>query len=367
MKKILIASLVYLLFNPVFAQQNFYVGTYTSTTSEGIYKMHIDAKNEKLVLDGVAAKSDQPSYLAFSKDHQFVVAVNENSDNKLPGKDGQVSLFKVDKATGDLTFVNQVNSGGAHPCHVSLDDQNNVFVANYSGGNVGVFKIKDGLLEKKSDLIQYEGKGPQTNRQEAAHAHFSNYIAAKERVYTVDLGSDKVHEYKVVDGKLEETNTIAITAGGGPRHLIWSKGGKFLYVLNELSCTVASYTMSESGFVLKEELSTLPADFDKSKLNTCAAIKVSKDGKYLYASNRGHNSIVTYKIDQKTGKLTNLGYTKIHGDSPRDFSISPKQDFVVVSNQQSNNVVLFKRNKKTGALEYKNEVKVPLPVNVVFW
>ncbi|MBD0400361.1 lactonase family protein [Flammeovirga sp. EKP202] len=367
MKKLLITFLAYLLSTPIFSQNNFYVGTYTSTKSEGIYKMHIDVKNNKLILDGVAAKSDQPSYLAFSKDHQYVVAVNENSDNKLPGKDGQVSLFKVDKASGNLTFVNQVNSGGAHPCHVSLDDQNNVFVANYSGGNVGVFKIKDGVLEEKSSLVQYEGKGPRTNRQEAAHAHFSNYVAQKERVYTVDLGSDKVHEYKVVNGALEETNSIAITPGGGPRHLVWSKGGKFLYVLNELSCSVSAYAMSESGYELKEEISTLPSDFDKSKLNTCAAIKVSKDGKFLYASNRGHNSIVVYRIDQKTGKLKNLGFVPTHGDSPRDFSISPKQDFVVVSNQQSNNVVLLKRNKKTGMLEYKDEVEVPLPVNVVFW
>ena len=367
MKKILLASLVYLFFNPIFAQNNFYVGTYTSTTSEGIYKMHIDSKNDQLVLDGVAAKSEQPSYVAFSEDHQYVVAVNETSDDKLPNKDGQVSLFKVDKATGNLTFVNAVNSGGAHPCHVSLDGNNNVFVANYSGGNVGVFKIKDGLLEKHSDLIQYEGEGPRKNRQEAAHAHFSKYFNDREKVYTVDLGSDKVHEYKVVDGKLEETNAISVTPGGGPRHLIWSKNGQFVYVLNELSCTVSTYEMSEGGFELKEEVSTLPEDFDKDKLNTCAAIKISKDGKYLYASNRGHNSIVTYKLDPKTGKLNNLGFTDIHGDSPRDFSISPKQNYVVVSNQQSSNVVLFKRNKKTGELEYKHEVKVPLPVNVVFW
>ncbi|KXX71757.1 lactonase family protein [Flammeovirga sp. SJP92] len=367
MKNLLITLLAYFLFNSVFAQQHFYVGTYTSTTSEGIYKMHIDAKNGKLILDGVAAKSEQPSYLAFSKDHQYVVAVNEISDTKLPGKDGKVSLFKVDKTTGDLTFVNQVNSGGAHPCHVSLDPSNNVFVANYSGGNVGVFNIQDGQLTEKEDLIQYEGNGPKKNRQEAAHAHFSNYVLGKERVYTVDLGSDQVHEYKVVGGKLEETNSIGVTAGGGPRHLIWSKGGKYLYVLNELSSVVSAYTMSEGGFSLIEEVSTLPADFDKSKLNTCAAIKISKDGKYLYASNRGHNSIVIYKIDQKTGKLENLGYADVHGDAPRDFSISPKQDFVVVSNQQSSNVVLFKRNKKTGMLEFKDEVMVPLPVNVVFW
>lgn len=364
MKKILITTLLSLLIFPVFAQANFYVGTYTGTTSEGIYKVHIDKKSNKLILDGVAAKSEQPSYLAFSSDQQYVVAVNEVSDEKISNKDGKVSLFKVDKENGDLTFINEVPSGGAHPCHVSLDDENNVFVANYTGGNIGVFKIKEGMLTPSTQIIQYEGKGPNEGRQEAAHAHFSKYFPKKKSVVTVDLGSDKVHLYSVVDHQLKETTTISIKAGGGPRHTIWSPNGKYFYVLNELTSEVSAFAMTESGLELIENISTLPNDFKEA--NTCAAIKVSDDGKYLYASNRGHNSIVTYKIG-KDGSLNNIGFTSVKGDSPRDFSLTPKQDYIVVSNQQSNNVVLLKRNKKTGLLEYKDELALPLPVSVVFW
>lgn len=365
MKKLLLTWLAYILITPLFAQNNFYVGTYTGTTSEGIYKMHIDTNEGKLVLDGVAAKSEQPSYLAFSDNQKYVVAVNETSDEKLPNKDGMVSLFSVDAKTGDLTFINKVPSGGAHPCHVSLDADNNVFVANYTGGNVGVFQIKEGKLTEKDQLIQYEGKGPNTSRQEAAHAHFSKYFSKKKSVATVDLGSDKVHIYNVEENKLTESTTISVTAGSGPRHVMWSPNGKFLYILNELSCKIALYAMSDDGLQLVEEVSTLPKDFVDP--NTCAALKVSNDGKFLYASNRGHNSIAVFAIDSKSGKLENIEYAKVFGDSPRDFSLTPKQDYIVISNQQSNNVVLLERDKKTGTLEYKDEVELPMPVNVVFW
>ncbi|NLR90269.1 lactonase family protein [Flammeovirga agarivorans] len=355
MKKKLMTVCAMLLGVSTYAQ-DFLVGTYTKEGSEGIYKVHLDAKNATLEMKGVAAKSVQPSYVAYSKDRKFAVAVNETDG-------GEISLFTVDKSTGDLTFVNKVPSGGAHPCHVSLDGNNTVFVANYSGGNVGVFQIKDGLLTPFHQLIQYEGEGPNKSRQEAAHAHFANYDSKLKKTFTVDLGSDKVHIYNVKETKLEEVQTLSTPAGGGPRHLV--AHGNILYVLNELEGKITIYITNEEGqYKELANVSTLPEDF--KEYNTCAAIKMSKDGKFLYASNRGHNSITIFKVDKGSGLIANIGYQDVQGKSPRDFTLSPKEDFIVVANQDSNNLSLFERNKKTGLLEFKTILEMSMPVNVVF-
>ncbi|AZQ61315.1 lactonase family protein [Flammeovirga pectinis] len=364
--KYIILTLFPFLFTMVVNAQDFYVGTYTKTTSEGIYHLNLDAKKGTVSLINLAAKSVEPSYVAFSKDHKYVVAVNEISDSKAKNKDGEVSLFTVDKSTGNLTFINKVPSGGAHPCYVSLDENNTVFVANYSGGNVGVFQIKDGLLAPHHQVIQYEGKGPNKQRQEAAHAHFAHFDPKQKEVFTVDLGNDIVHVYGVEEGRLTEKTTVEVAKGSGPRHVNFSSDRKVMYVLNELTCTISIFNqVTEDAYAMAGEITTLPKSFDGK--NTCAAIKVSKDGKYLYASNRGHNSIAMYKIDKGTGLLTNIGYAKVHGDSPRDFSFSPKEDYVVVANQVSNNVVVLKRDKKTGILTYSSELEVPQPVNIIFF
>jgi len=340
-----------------------FVGTYTEGESQGIYKYALSSDGSLKKL-GLMAEAVNPSFLALSTDGNYLLAVNEVSDDS---QMGFVSSFKIGKDT--LSFIDKKPSGGAHPCHIITNSDGFVVVANYSGGNMGLLKIQDdGRLSDLLDVQQHEGSGPHP-RQDAPHAH-SGWFTEAGDIISVDLGTNQLW-FSSLDSKAnrfisKDRPTFSMEPGAGPRHLAIHPEKPWIYVVNELSSSV-SLIKEDAGSVklgIAQTLTTLPSDF--SGENTCADIHISPDGNFLYASNRGHNSIAVFSIDAESGSLSALGHESTRGETPRNFNLSPDGEFLVVANQTSNNLVSFQRNRQTGLLTYKDEIEAPTPVCILF-
>ena len=276
----------------------FYVGTYTNKDSKGIYKYSLSPKGE-LKKIGLVAKTKNPSFLAKTKNNKTLLAVNEINDNGT----GKVTAFTIEKDS--LRFINSQKSGGAHPCFITVNKKGDVLVANYTGGNIGLLKTDSyGKLSELLDIQQHIGKGT-TERQEAPHAHSTWFHPTKNEIISVDLGTNQLWFSKIdsIENKLvfSKSKTLNMAIGAGPRHLEFHPNNKWIYVLNELNNTVSLVKENENSFQIDATISTLPKGF--SEFSSGADIHISKDGKFLYASNRGDNSIVIYEIDQKNGHL----------------------------------------------------------------
>jgi 6-phosphogluconolactonase len=346
---------------------SFYVGTYTNVKpveqggSEGIYHYIINEKGE-LAKIGLAAKSESPSFLAKTSDNKYVVAVNEINTNE---GNGTVESYKIDGNL--LKKLSSSSSGGAHPCHISINGNGHVIVSNYSGGNVGLMNIsKNGILSDLLDVQQHIGKGSH-ERQEAPHAHSSWFRPDEEGIISVDLGSNDLWFSKIESNKFipQKVSKLAMNANAGPRHIDFHPNGKFLYVLNELENKVGLILkQKDGGYKLGGTYSMLPDGFtDYSK---GADIHISKDGRFLYASNRGHNSIAIFEINKNDGSLLLIGTESTKGDSPRNFQLALDDNYLVVANQNSDNIVSFKRDAKTGKLTFISQVDAPTPVCLLF-
>jgi 6-phosphogluconolactonase len=359
----------------VFAEANkylVYVGTYTVRGSKGIYVYRYNASNGQLEDLGLAAETPSPSFLAISPNHKFLYAANET--NEYQGQSsGIVSAFSIDAKTGKLTFLNQVASRGASPCHISLDHTGKfVLVANYTGGNLAVFPVgEDGKLGEASDFIQHEGSGPNKDRQEKAHAHWIDLSADNRFALNADLGLDEVFVYRfdAAKGKLTPNNPpfAKVAPGAGPRHLAFHPNGKFAYVVDEMASTVTtfSYNAKAGTLHLLQSVPTLPKDF--SGESTTAEIAVHPSGKFLYASNRGHDSLAVFTIDPNKGTLKFVERMSVKGKTPRHFEIDPAGKRLLVVNQDSDNLVEFAIDQTTGKLTATGtELKVPAPVCVRF-
>lgn len=329
----------------------FFLGTYTEGNSEGIYKYSLDDEGNIHPL-GLKAKADNPSFIALSKDKKALIAVNEvNRDST-----GTVKSFKVEGDT--LTLLSTASSGGAHPCHVSVSDDGQIVVANYTGGNIGWLSVtSNGLLSNLLSVTQHEGSGP-TNRQLAPHAHSAWFIG--DDVISCDLGTDELWIY---DQLFNLKQKVKMEAGAGPRHLSVHPNGKWIYVVNELNNTVTRVVKDEEKWQVAESISTLPSDFNG--FSFCADIHISNDGKYVYASNRGHNSIAVFSVDEE-GVLSLIANESVRGDHPRNFALSPDDKFLLVANKDTENIVVFKRNDSTGLLSYVSEIKAFSPVCILF-
>ncbi len=340
---------------------SFYVGTYTDGDSEGVYKYSISTDG-KLDSIGLVAKSDNPSFLTLSSDNRFLIACNEI--NTADGK-GTVESFKIND--DKLGFLSKSSSGGAHPCFVNIDEFGNVLVANYTGGNVGLLKLKeDGSLSELLDLQQHSSKEI-SKRQDKAHAHSAWFVPETNEIISVDLGTNELLFSQVLEdsSKLSSiTQKLSMEERAGPRHLsIHSKG--WIYVVNELNSTVSLVKKNNNGvYELNNSTSTLPDNFKGESY--CADIHISSDGKFLYASNRGHNSIVVFAIDKNNGELTTVSHHSVKGNWPRNFSLSPNEKFLLVANQKSNNITSFLRNEETGMLKFVAEINAPTPVCLLF-
>lgn len=340
---------------------SFYVGTYTDGESEGIYQYSFD-KEGRIGKQKLVAKTQNPSFLAFSKDKKFLIAVNETNTDGV----GEVESYKV--VNDSLTFVNKVSSGGAHPCFVSVDDNSLIYVANYTGGNFSVSSLNTEGFLSNIDLEQHEGKGA-TARQEAPHVHSVWVNEKSNEIISVDLGTNELwfSRFNSKTQKLESTiqGKLAMEDGAGPRHgAFHPKENDWFYVFNELNSTITLVKKNEGVYHKTSSISTLPVDFEGD--SSGADIHISSDGLFLYASNRGHNSIAIFKIDENKGDLKLVGHESVKGNWPRNFTLSPDGTYLLVANQFSNNIVSFKRDANTGKLTYINEVKVPAPVCVIF-
>lgn len=337
----------------------FYVGTYTSGDSRGIYRYQLQA-NGKLALIGLAAESDNPSFLARTSDGRFLLAVNENN---IKGT-GTVASFLINNDS--LVLISQQPSGGADPCFISVNKDGFVLVANYSSGNVGLLKLNSkGELSGLLDLQQHTGKGT-TARQQGPHAHSAWFNPDDQGVIAVDLGTNELWLSKLDTGQQKlvptEPDKIKMPPGAGPRHLVYHPNGKWIYVINELNSTITQ--IKKSNYQVINSVSTLPNDFSGESF--CADIHISTDGRFLYASNRGHNSIAIFKVSKQNGQLSAIGFEPTHGDWPRNFSLSPNENFLLVANKKSSNIVSFKRDRTTGLLDFVDEIEAPNPVCLLF-
>ncbi|HEY0458084.1 MAG TPA: lactonase family protein [Pyrinomonadaceae bacterium] len=347
-----------------------YIGTYTSTgKSEGIYVYKFDPQSGKLTALQTVKYVTDPSFLTVSRDRKYLYAVNELLEYE-GQKTGLVSAFAIDQKTGNLKILNRQLSLGGAPCFITTsENQKFALVANYLGGNVSVFPIeKNGQLGTSVDLAQHTGFGPNKDRQEAAHAHSITLDRSNRFAFAADLGIDKLMIYRFDDKTgnltLSETQPFYQTKpGAGPRHFSFHPLGRFAFLINELDLTITSLAYDEKKGTLKEiqTVPALPADAPRAGA-TCADIHVSPNGKFLYGSNRGHNSIVSYRIDEK-GRLEYIEHTPTGGKKPRNFVIAPAGDFLLVANQDSDSIVVFRIDEKTGKLQSTGiSANVPAPV-----
>jgi 6-phosphogluconolactonase len=351
-----------------------YVGTYTKAPSKGIYAYRFQSATGAVTpmgAAGLAAETENPSFLAVHPNQRFLYAVNEISNYK-GAKDGSVSAFSMDQATGTLTLLNRVTTRGADPCHLSIDRSGKwLFVANYSGGSVAAFPVHDdGTLGEASAFFQHAGASVNKDRQSGPHAHDTVVSPDNKFVLAVDLGLDKVLTYRLdpAQGGLAPDPTFAaIAPGSGPRHLAFRPDGKFVYVLKEMLSAVVAFRYDAGGGTLTElqTLSTLPEGFKGD--SSGAEIVAHPSGKFLYASNRGDDSLAIFRIDAAKGTLTSAGRVSTQGKTPRGFAIDPSGRFLAAGNQNSGSVVVFRIDQATGGLTPTGTtLQVPFPVNVVF-
>ncbi len=348
-----------------------YIGTSGESKAKGIYMLRMDPQSGALTEPQLAAETKNPSFLAFGKDRRFLYAVSEVTDGATPG--GGVASFSIDRKSGKLTPLNVQPSGGKGPCYVSVDKTGrNVLAANYSSGSVACLPIADdGSLQAPSATVQHAGGGPDAKRQTGPHAHFIDVDAGNRFAFACDLGLDKVLIYRLdaQKGTLQANDPAfaAVPPGSGPRHLAWHPDGTLAFVINELGSTVTAfrYDAQRGALSALQSVSTLPADFQGK--NYCAEIVVHPSGKFLYGSNRGHNSIAVFAIDGESGKLTPLSRTSTQGDWPRNFALDPSGRFLIAANQKSNDLAVFAVDQKSGALMATGaRVNVPAPVCVRF-
>jgi 6-phosphogluconolactonase len=351
-----------------------YVGTYTEadSTSKGIYVYRFEPRTGRVTELGLAAQTTNPSFLAVHPSYRFLYAVNEIG-NYGGQKSGAVSAFAIDSSTGKLTLLNQLATGGADPCYLTVDKTGKfLLVANYSGGSIAVFPIlEDGRLGEKSAFIQHTGHGPNPERQEAPHAHSIDLSPDGRFAIVDDLGLDEtlVYKFDSAHGTLTPNDPPFAKAnpGAGPRHFTFSPNGNFGYVVNELSSDISafSYDAMNGTFHPLQTISTIPKTFTAE--NTAAEIEISPSGKFLYASNRGHNSIAVFSIDPQKGTLTLLQYVPTKGESPRNFEIDPTGSLLFVGNEKSDTLVTFRVDPKSGRLTPTGKVlEISQPVCVRF-
>jgi 6-phosphogluconolactonase len=350
-----------------------YVGTYTSGESEGIYLYSLNLASGELKYVATTKEVKDPSFVVVAPSRRYLYAVNEIEE--FAGKrSGAVSAFAVDQRTGDLKFLNQQPSLGGAPCYLDVDRSGRfVLVANYAGGNVAVLPIRgDGRLGEATDLKQDQGSSINTERQEAPHAHCIVLDPTNRFAYACDLGTDKIMSFRFDKrrGKLIPNQRPSVQAkpGAGPRHLTFRPDGKYAYVINELHATITAFALDRVSGNLAEvqTIATLPEGINVA--NTSADIHVSPDGRFVYCSNRGHDSIAAFAINPANGRLTLIAHEPTGGKTPRNFAIDPTGNFLLAANQNSNNIVTFRRDRKTGRLTATGHmVEAPSPVCLKFF
>jgi 6-phosphogluconolactonase len=349
-----------------------YFGTRASGNGKGIYLCRLNTATGTLTSPELAVETTDPAFLAIHPNHHFLYAVRESGGfQNTPN--GAVGAFAIDSTTGKLTLLNQQNSGGQGPCHLAVDRSGQcILVAHYGSGSVAALPIRaNGSVGAVAALLEHHGSSVDPKRQAAPHAHSVGFDLANRRAFCADLGLDKLFIYH-----LEPKTSVltpndppfaSLAPGAGPRHFVVSPDGRRLYVINEINSTITAFDYDTTHGALKKSqtISTLPDKYTAP--NTTAEIAIHPNGKFLYGSNRGHDSIAVYGVDEITGKLTLIEHQSTLGKTPRSFGIDPTGNFLVVANQDSNSIVVFRIDPKTGRLTATGQtLEVPTPVCVTF-
>jgi 6-phosphogluconolactonase len=344
-----------------------YFGTYTRpNASKGIYAYRFQPSTGKLTSLGLAAATPNPSFLVAHPNGRYLYAANEQEK-------GTVSAFAIDRKTGKLTALNTVSTRGGGSCHVSIDRTAKfLLVANYGTGSVASLPIQqDGRLGEVAGFVQHAGSSVDPARQTGPHAHFITTSPDNHIVLAADLGLDQVVEYRfdAVKGTLTPNNPpfAKLHPGAGPRHIAFHPTGKYVYVNGEMAATLSAFAYDAATGTMKElqTLSTLPAGFPGTK--STAEVHVDRAGRFVYVSNRGHDSIAIFAIDPAKGTLTPAGYAPTGGKTPRYFGLDPSGNYVLAANQNSNTVTVFRVDAKTGGLSQTQTLSdVPEPVSIEF-
>lgn len=330
-------------------------GEVLQSKGEGIYTFRMNPETGELTLLNKCVGEPNPTYLGLDKAKRCLYSTNELKTFRGISS-GAASAFSVNPETGRLTLINRQITGGTDAVHIKLNkDSTHAFVANFMSGSVCVLPIKeDGSLDKVSCFLQHKGTGPNPIRQTGPHAHGFELDRLEKRCFVPDLGCDKVFVYDIdyENGYLIPASYpyVKLRPGEGPRHCVLDKAGKHLYVINEMGNTIYVYSYNEETGELKElqVIGTLPEDFKGE--STCSAIKIHPNGRFLYGSNRGHDSLAIYKIDSETGLLSLVDIQPTHGRNPRDFEFDPEGNFLLAGNQDSHFIIVFKVDAETGRL-----------------
>lgn len=340
--------------------------------AKGIYVARLDTSTGKISKAELATEANRPGFLAIHPNAKFLYAVASSIPGQEGKKTGGVSAFSINPETGKLDLINQQPSGGSGPCHVSLDSKGRVaIVANYGGGSCSSIGLnKDGSLKKPASFIQHEGSSVNEKRQQGPHAHSANPGPNDDYAFVADLGLDKVLIYKLdpESAEMKPHGAGIVPPGSGPRHFAFHPNGKWAYTNGEMSMTVTAFNFDSNKGTLDaiQTIGTVPEGIDFKGLST-AEVQVHKNGKFLYVSNRGHDTIAVFSIDPKNGKLTFVERENIQGKTPRNFGIDNTGNFLIAAGQNSHTVALFKINQQTGELDYTGEkIDVPSPICVKF-
>ncbi|MEM7031724.1 MAG: lactonase family protein [Chloroflexota bacterium] len=352
-----------------------YIGSYTAKLpfvdgkSEGICLYHLDQQAGTLTYISQTTGLLNPTYQTLHPNGRYLYSVSEGL-----GDEAVITAFEINAETGFLTYLNEQSAHGDFPCHLNVDQTGqHLIIANYGSGSVVVYPLAgNGHLGKRSQFIQHEG-GTMVNpeRQEGPHAHCIQFDANNNFVFVADLGLDKLMIYQLdrQQGQLQPAAQPWIEAapGAGPRHLAWHPSGDYLFLINELGSTIMSlaYDKATGRLQTLDTVSTLPENFAGE--STCAAVRVAPSGKFVYGSNRGHDSIASFTFDANTGRLTSTGHTLTQGQTPRDFNIDPSETFLLAANQDTDTVVTYRINPDDGTLQKTGVVsEIMTPVCLTF-
>jgi len=370
MKKTVLLFILNWLFVVTEAQsgkpENFYVGTFTSEGAEGIYLCSFDPGSGDIAMKQVFKGVDNPNYLRKSKDGGFLYVVSR-PPQKTDTTGGNVAAYRI-MEHGSLVFINKHSTHGDDPCYTDVSSDGKwVVIANYGGGSVALFPVNaDGSLNPASSVDQHRGSGPDIKRQASAHAHSIRFSGQSDIIYAADLGTDRLFAYKI-DGQFNRLIPasppfVTLPPGSGPRHFEFSDDGNYCYVVNELTSTLVVYKNQDNQLTALQTISALPHNYQG--VSYCADIHLSRDGKLVYASNRGDNSIVVFRR-MEDGKLETLKYVSTEGNWPRNFTIDPSGKYMLVANQRSNNIVVFRLENGIPVYTGK-DLKINAPVCLEF-
>ncbi|MFN0106756.1 MAG: lactonase family protein [Bryobacteraceae bacterium] len=347
-----------------------YIGTYTRGESKGIYSFALDTAAGVLTPEGLAGETQNPSFLAIHPSGNYLYACGE-LDKFNNEASGALTAFKIDAATGKLEKLNEVAAGGTSTCHVNISRNGKYAVlANYGSGSCAAFAIEaDGKLGERTAFHQHTGSSVDPGRQKGPHAHSVNLDKQNKHVIVADLGLDqvKVYDFNAATGAMtpNEPAFASVKPGSGPRHFSFHPSGKYAYVINEMTCTVTAFNWDARKGTLTEieTVTTLPEPVKKGY--STAEVVAHPNGRFVYGSNRGHNTIAVFQVNAATGKLTTVEHKSTQGEIPRNFAIDPTGRFLIAANQNSHTIVLFRINQRSGALEQVGApVKAPSPVCV---